>query len=369
MTKNNHKKLNVAIVGAGRFVENVHLQAYLNSKYSKDINVTGIFNRTNQKAKLLADKYGPLKVYDSYQQLLNDNIDLVSIVTSDHSHYTFAKEAINSGKNVLVEKPFTTKVSEGVDLINSALDKNKLLFVDFHKRFDPFHLNVKTNFKKEIGNLIFGNVWMQNRISVPTGFISKDTASNSSPLWFLGSHMFDLISFITDLQPISVSATSYKTILAKKGIDTLDAIVVSVIYENGSTVNFHLSWVLPNTFPGIVRQGFMLQGNKGITEVNSQERGQNNTTSRAYKTDNPLFLYKDYSNKASGYGIDAIGYFCEQLLNIKNGNLQMPDKDILKNLYKSYLTSTLIGEAVESSLIHGFKVNKSVVIGKPTPIE
>lgn len=75
-------------------------------------------------------------VNDSESVILDDTIDLVVIATPNNSHFTLAKQALNAGKNVVVDKPFTINSEDAQELIKLAQQKEKLLSVYQNRRFD-----------------------------------------------------------------------------------------------------------------------------------------------------------------------------------------------------------------------------------------
>lgn len=72
----------------------------------------------------LQSKYGIKEVYTDYDQALKEaNVDTVYVGVPNFLHYSFVKKALNSGKNVICEKPFTVKYDEFKELKELALSK------------------------------------------------------------------------------------------------------------------------------------------------------------------------------------------------------------------------------------------------------
>ncbi|MFL2101443.1 Gfo/Idh/MocA family protein [Desemzia sp. FAM 23991] len=87
-------------------------------------------DRSIEKMKLLKDKYGIRQVSTNYSDCLNDqNIDTVYIALPNHLHFSFAKQAILSKKNVICEKPFTLNLAEMKELRELALT-NKVMLLE-----------------------------------------------------------------------------------------------------------------------------------------------------------------------------------------------------------------------------------------------
>ena len=84
-----------------------------------------------KKLKSLNKSYPVATITDNYQDLLNDSqLDAVVIATPVNFHYQLAKEALLTGKHVLIEKPMTSNAKEAEELIRIAEENNKVLMVD-----------------------------------------------------------------------------------------------------------------------------------------------------------------------------------------------------------------------------------------------
>src|SRR5699024_8077005 len=98
-----------------------------------------IATRSNQiKAKKIADQFSIEKVYNSYEELLDDSqIDAVYIPLPNHLHKEWAIKAATNGKHVLCEKPATLN-SEEVREIEAVFKKNNVIFMEgFMYHFHP----------------------------------------------------------------------------------------------------------------------------------------------------------------------------------------------------------------------------------------
>jgi predicted dehydrogenase len=96
------------------------------------------FSAVVERSKHTAqDRYPDVKVYASVEEMLKDaSLDLIIVNTPNYTHYEYTKAALNAGKNVIVEKPFTVHTSEGQELMELAASKNLLLTVYHNRRYD-----------------------------------------------------------------------------------------------------------------------------------------------------------------------------------------------------------------------------------------
>jgi scyllo-inositol 2-dehydrogenase (NADP+) len=117
-----------------------------------DFQLSTILQRSSDEAQL---KYPQVNLVRSFEEVLEQkDIELVIINTPNATHYEFAKRALEAGKHVVVEKPFTVHSSEGQQLIGLAQRKNKVLTVFQNRRWDGDFLTVK----KILAQMLLGNV-------------------------------------------------------------------------------------------------------------------------------------------------------------------------------------------------------------------
>jgi predicted dehydrogenase len=91
--------------------------------------------RTRQLAEMCSSR-----VYTDYEQMLKDEeVELVIVATRSHEHVQTSTQALQAGKDVLVEKPMALNLADADRLISAAKDLNRRLFVRQNRRFDaPF---------------------------------------------------------------------------------------------------------------------------------------------------------------------------------------------------------------------------------------
>ncbi|RPD59640.1 NAD binding Rossmann fold oxidoreductase [Lentinus tigrinus ALCF2SS1-6] len=100
--------------------------------------ISAVASRNLDKAKKFAKQYDIPKAYGSYEELLNEpGIDAVYISLPNGMHGTWAKKALNAGKHVLLEKPFTANADEARSLVQLAIEKKLILVEAFHWQFHP----------------------------------------------------------------------------------------------------------------------------------------------------------------------------------------------------------------------------------------
>ncbi len=361
-------RLRIGVVGLGRFVEIAHMPTYFNSRYAKNIEVAALCDVNAERVKEWQQKYNIPKGYaDIDAMLAGEKLDAVVVVTPDHLHTGIVCKALESGCDVLVEKPLATDITECHRVIETARRTGRRVITDFHKREDPAHQEARYRIteEKRYGQVQFGYVWMQDTINIPApGFFKSNFAEKSSPVWFLGVHFFDLIRFITGLEPFQVRATGYKQVLVKRGINTFDSVKSDIIFNNGASISFLLSWNLPEGAPNLTQQGLYLQFENGELKVDTRDRGMYELSQHGYKSVNPMFT-RHGSNGMAGYGHESIGEALLQFLELKEDHRKSyaaqlkADPSDINGFY-----ATLMAEATHASLERGKKsANGEVFIG------
>ncbi|MGB9678347.1 MAG: Gfo/Idh/MocA family protein, partial [Candidatus Ratteibacteria bacterium] len=165
---------------------------------------------------------------------------------------------------------------------------------------------------------------------------------------------FDLMRWFLKSNGKSVYAKGIKNKLKSLGIDTFDAVVATVEFENGAVVSFELSWILPENFESIVNQGFKLVGEKGIIECDSQDRGTRVCyEGQGVMTYNPVFINETKKMGRviySGYGIESIADFVYNIIHLKNGYKIENLKNEISAFGEDGLEVTKIAVAVHKSI-------------------
>ena len=93
----------------------------------------GVWERSRQAAKA---KYPSIESYTSFDELLAADNELIVVNTPNDTHYSFTKKALETGKHVIVEKPFTASLDEAYELIEIAHRHGRQLSVFHNRRFD-----------------------------------------------------------------------------------------------------------------------------------------------------------------------------------------------------------------------------------------
>ena len=150
-----------------------------------------IMERSSNKSKA---RFADAEIVRSFSEITDDvNIDLVIVNTPDHLHFEMAKEALEKGKHVIVEKPFTIKSSEAEALIKVAEKAGKVLSVFQNRRWDGDFLTAqKVVESKMLGRLVeFESHYDRFRNYIQENTWKEEEDTGTGILYNLGAHMID----------------------------------------------------------------------------------------------------------------------------------------------------------------------------------
>jgi len=344
----------LGVIGGGVYGTQV-LQAFHGAHRRGRVNLAA-FADINPEVVARQEKQFGVKGYVDYREMFDkEKPDAVAVVTPDYLHREIAVEAANRGIHVLVQKPIDTDPAGARDMIEAADKNNVVLFVDFHKRFDPAHIRMRNDVRSgKLGKLQYGYVWMEDRIEVPSVWFQK-WAQHSSPAWFLGVHFFDLIYWITGERPDRVFATGVKHKLLSMGIDTYDSLQAKFMFPSGFSITVDSSWILPGSFPSIVNQGIRLVGSEGICEVDTQDRGvlcaySGESGSEAVNPFGKLDVEHPFHGLTpQGYTIESMIYFIDIVEAFRNGKTLAELKPFYPNGEEALVSTEMCRAAHESA--------------------
>ena len=183
--------LNVGVIGIVSMGQN-HARVL-----SEIANLIGVADTNIEAGTKISQRFGT-KHYPDYNELLEqDDLDAVSIATPTGSHHEVGLKAINAGKHVLVEKPFTSTTDQGKELIQAANEQNVVLAVGHIERHNPV-----VRFTKDlIANKKFGDL-----ISISTRRVSSFPAriKDVGVIFDLGIHDIDVLMYLVGTKVKSI---------------------------------------------------------------------------------------------------------------------------------------------------------------------
>ena len=161
-----------------------------------------------RKSSIAPALFPKAKIVQQVDEVIQDpSIELVVVNTPNETHYEFSRKALEAGKHIIVEKPFTVTAKEADDLIALAKSKKKVLTVFQSRRWDGDFLTVKKVIEgKLVGKLVeFEAHYDRFRNYIEPNTWKEERASGTGILYNLGSHMLDQILVLFGM-PVEVDA-------------------------------------------------------------------------------------------------------------------------------------------------------------------
>jgi predicted dehydrogenase len=197
--------------------------------------LTWLCDLDEERRTLLGARYPAARTTALYQDLLDDTeLDAVVIATPVPTHYDLAKQALEAGKHVFVEKPPAMRAAEMDELVDLAAAHDRVLMPGHLLLYHPGVVKLKELIDTgELGEVlcVYGN-------RVNLGIVR----ANENALWSLGVHDLSVILYLVDEEPELVTAQGSASI--HPGVE--DVVFCFLRFPSGKIAHMHLSWLDPH---------------------------------------------------------------------------------------------------------------------------
>jgi len=159
-------------------------------KQSQHFTVTAVLERHKQESKIL---FPGAVIVTNFEDLLNKDVDLIVITTPNDTHYSYSLKALQAGKHVVVEKPFTIYSYEAAELIKIAKEKNLLLAVYQNRRYVSDYLTIRKILQQNLLGEVhtFEAHYDRYRAEERPNSWREKPLPGSGILYDLGAHLID----------------------------------------------------------------------------------------------------------------------------------------------------------------------------------
>jgi len=182
------RAIHVALVGYGLAGRAFHAPVI---SRVKGLHLAAIVERTGDQA---AQTYPQARILRSFDEVLSiPEIRLIVIASPNHTHYEFARRAIEAGRDVLVDKPFTPTLPEAVELVQLAKEQRRVITVYQNHRYDgDFAAIRKIVAAGKLGRIVtFETHYDRYRPALKHG-VWREQVGPGNGLWFdIGPHLVD----------------------------------------------------------------------------------------------------------------------------------------------------------------------------------
>jgi len=169
---------------------------------------------------------------DVAEVISSPDIDAVAVITPVWTHYELTKAALENGKHVFVEKPFTSTVAQAEELVELAAKKRLTIMVD--------HTFLFTGAVRKIEQLItdgtLGKLYYYDSTRVNLGLFQHDV----NVIWDLAPHDLSIMDHLLDAKPEYVAATGQNHLNCHQ-----DVAYLTVYLSNNVIAHFNVNWLSP----------------------------------------------------------------------------------------------------------------------------
>jgi len=221
--------IRIGVVGYGYWGPNI----VRNLRGVDGCEVAAVCDRSPDALKRVAQAYPDMAVTDDVAELMaSPKIDAVAVVTPVCTHFQLAKAALQNGKHVFIEKPFTATTAEAEELIELAARRNLKIMVD--------HTFLFTGAVKKIRQLleegVLGDIYYYDSTRVNLGLFQHDV----SVIWDLAPHDLSIMDFLIREKPEAVIATGETHL---NGL--VDVAYITVYFPRNTIAHINVNWLSP----------------------------------------------------------------------------------------------------------------------------
>ena len=204
-----------AFIGTGRHPDTRVAPA---TALAADTEIVAAYSRDQGRAEEFARRHCAKTAYSSLEDLLGDSrVDAVFIASPNHLHGLHTQMAARAGKHVLVEKPMSVTVEEGVDMVKTCKANGVKLGVGFQARVHPGHMEASRLIQQgvlgtvalaqaQIGSGVRGELVRPRRTGLMEWWEHPDMMGGAFTMMGSGVHAIDDLHFILGRPVVEVAA-------------------------------------------------------------------------------------------------------------------------------------------------------------------
>ena len=223
--------MKIGVIGCGYWGPNL----IRNFNAMEEVEVVAVSDKRDERLKFISKQFPSIKklTNDADDILKASDIDAVVVCTPVSTHFSIGIEALNKGKHLLMEKPFTATVEQSEQLIETAEKKNLKLMVDH----TFIYTGAVQTIKKYIDNGDLGDLYYFDSVRVNLGLFQHDV----NVIWDLAPHDVSIMEYLLNRNPKAISATG----VAHFGGNIENIAYISTYYDDNIMGHIHVNWLAP----------------------------------------------------------------------------------------------------------------------------
>jgi predicted dehydrogenase len=220
----------IGVIGYGYWGPNL----VRNFSQARGAQVIAVCDQRPDQRALVEKVYPSVRTYSDIDEMLRDpDVQAVAVATPVTSHFPLAMRALQAGKHVFVEKPFTSTVAEAEQLVAEAERRQLTLMVD--------HTFIYTSAVRKIKELLsngsLGELYYYDSVRVNLGLFQSDV----SVLWDLAVHDLSIMDFLIERSPTMVAATGMSHVPGRPE----NMAYLTCFFSDNLIAHFHVNWLAP----------------------------------------------------------------------------------------------------------------------------
>jgi predicted dehydrogenase len=247
-TRMENNKARIGVIGAGWWSTTAHIPALLQNP---DAELVAVCDVSDEALARVRTAFGELKTYHDFREMLQqDKLDGVIIAVHHRAHYQVAKECLEHGLDVMLEKPMVLNAREANELVALAAQKQLELIIGYTYHFTPMTIKAREIIQSgKLGAIQFVSALFASMViefyrgndhiykSVFNYPVTGPGKAYSDPALSGGgqghlqvTHIAGTLFFVTDLEPERVSCFMENWNLA---VDLVDSLNIRFKSQNG----------------------------------------------------------------------------------------------------------------------------------------
>ncbi|MDD3827659.1 MAG: Gfo/Idh/MocA family oxidoreductase [Anaerolineae bacterium] len=224
------KKLNVGVIGSGYWGPNL-IRNFVSLPESS---LAAVADLRQDRLAHVKSLYPTVHVTDDYWELFSMNLDAVVVATPPTTHFSIARDCLQHGLHVLVEKPLALNSRDAEELIEIADRKNLTLMVGHTFEYNP----AVRELRRIISSGELGKIHYLDAVRVNLGLFQPDL----NVLWDLAPHDISILNYILGKEPLKVSAQGAECVVPGKH----DIAYLNLEFEDNVLAHVRVSWLDPS---------------------------------------------------------------------------------------------------------------------------
>ena len=221
--------LRFGVIGYGYWGPNI----VRNLRSIDGCSVVGICDQSPAARKRIQSANPGIPVHGDFQELVKSpDVDAIAVITPVWTHFELTKAALENGKHVFVEKPFTSTAAQAEELINLAEQKNLQIMVD--------HTFLFTGAVRKIHKLLadgtLGNLYYYDSTRVNLGLFQHDC----NVIWDLAPHDLSIMNHLLHKDAEAISATGQAHVNEHE-----DIAFITAYFPDKMIAHVNVNWISP----------------------------------------------------------------------------------------------------------------------------